>query len=201
MGKYFEKDASYRFFRDAAKAVKESLLGTRNLKVPEGVMHAERTKAKEVFEKVISPLNPFRARIKSPQSIEGHLVQKPNEPIVDIAGAQIYERTNPRNKVEEIKSKLIGAGAEEVKVNKLDRPGYVGANISGIIEGIGTEIQLTPGVRANLGQLIQHNSYKVPEGYTSWDIDTADRVGKRLINWGTKSKPEWAEFLGRAPKS
>lgn len=201
MGKYFEKEASYRFFRDVAKAGKEALLGAKNLKVPEGVMHAERTKAKEVFDKIISPINPFRARIKTTSSIEKRLLTNPEDPIHDLLGGQLYARKDPKTKVEEIKSKLVGAGAEDVRINKLDRPGYVGVNISGKVQGIGTEIQLTPGVRANLGQIIQHNAYKVPEGYTKWDVDKADALGKKLINWGTRNKKEWAEYLGRVPKS
>jgi len=194
MGKYFIKEGSYRLFRSIAKAGKEVLIGTEKVKIKPGIMFEDRTKAKQVFEQVKSAVNPFRARIKSPDSIQANLTK--NKQIGDLLGMQIYSR-KPQQYIEHLENIFKQGGGEGFRVKRMNKPGYVGANISGKLHGVETEVQVSPGYRANFGQILQHDSYKPPTGYTDWDKDKADKIGRWLVDKGIAKKPEWLEFLGK----
>jgi hypothetical protein len=194
MGKYFIKEGSYRFFKSLAEAGKEALIGTEKTKLIPGIMMEERTKAKQVFDQVKDIVNPFRARIKSPESIQNNLAI-PGKDIGDLLGMQTYSK-NPYKDVKKYEELFEQNGGGPARVKRMNKPGYVGANISGNINGVATELQISPGLRANFGQILQHNSYKMPDGYTKWDKDHADMVGKWFIDKGIENKPVWKQFLG-----
>ncbi len=190
---YMEKEASLALFKSIGRALKETLFGTEKMHTPAGIMLEEREKAKILYDAIKAKLHPFRARIKTPESIENNL-KKGDTGIKDLLGMQIYSKS-PNIATNEILNILEDLGAMHIKVKKLKRPGYIGANISTEIEKVPMEVQLSPGLRSNFGQILQHDAYKRPANFTDWDAKYADKIGAKFINWGYKNKQKWKDYL------
>lgn len=179
------KQASLSFFKAVGKAAKESLLGTNKAKgiASHGPMQQYRAAAGKAHSKVKDKLDGavHRSRTKTHKSISNKGI-KPDD-ADDLLGVQMYSK-HPDKGLSKAE-KVFDSGNYDIK--KLNRKGYKGINVKGEVDGIPTEVQLSPGRRSNFGQILQHNAYKPPEDFTEWDRRQADRVG--------------SYFAGKIPKA
>lgn len=162
-----QKTGSLQFFKAVGKAAKNSILGSsKDAKVIKGnFMREERDLASKVFLDVKKRMRdighrPIRARVKSEKSILGNIAKKKEVLQDDLLGMQTYSK-DPIDSIEAIEKTfpVLGVGIK----NKI---GYKGVNIKTEIKGVPTEIQLSPGILSNMGQQLQHNSYKRPANFT-----------------------------------
>jgi len=185
---------SLQVFKAMGSAFKESIVGGRkgfDVPVKGDFFKSFRTDAQNTFNTKISPnlvKQPHRARIKGDESIRGIEFHK-GKKLDDLVGMQYYEKKSPQAAIHESKKLFDGP----VTVKKKNKKGYKGVNIQGKMKGVPTEIQLSPGKRSNFGQILQHNAYKPPEGFTKFDKKVSDMVGGAFVNRGLSS--EWKKFL------
>lgn len=184
------KTSSLKLFKALGKSFKESMIGgkAKAIKIPkDNFMIKSRTKASRSFNNLKNSLSGriHRARVKSPESIKNKGISDIND-IDDLLGVQKYSK-DPFKDASSISKKLTGA-----KIKRLNRKGYKGVNIKGSFNGIPTEVQLSPGRVSNMGQILQHNAYKPPKGFTDWDIRQADRIGSALVN---RIPRKWKKYL------
>ena len=192
------KEASYRIVKTITKALKQGLFGNKVKDVPIGDLLGERLAAKHLYDDVLTKhFKPFRARIAAPNGLADKLSREKNGVITDLLGIQVLKRKNIAPALEEIKSKVKMLGGTVDGVAVKNKPGYKGINVKTTIKGVPTEIQLSPGYRVNIGQILQHDAYKSPEGFTKFDKKIADTLGKFLIKSGTKNKKDWNDFFER----
>lgn len=195
------KEASYRIVKTITKALKQGLLGNKIKDVPIGDLLGERLSAKHLYDDVLTKhFKPFRARIADPNGLADKLSREKNGVITDLLGIQVLKRKNPQLALEDIQNKVKTLGGTVDSVAVKDKPGYKGINVKTTIKGIPTEIQLSPGYRANIGQILQHDAYKSPKGFTEFDKKIADTLGRFLIKSGTKNKREWIELFEKYGK-
>jgi hypothetical protein len=182
-GNVFAKQAQGAAFHVGAKALWQALRGKRVLSAEPGMFYQQRQAAVDQGTRLMkmlgqSGINVHRARVKSPASMQAKgLTTVPD----DLLGMQVYGKN--QSDVSNVINALQSAGVSGLSSSMKIRPGYHGVNIKGTFGSVPMEMQVSPGIVSNVGQMMEHAL-----GYKQLtEVPTATRfdkwVGKRVAPW------------------